>query len=58
MPVHPIVRLGHPALREPARPLARKWVGEPDIQQLVDDMIETMRSASGVGLAAPQLGIG
>jgi peptide deformylase len=30
---------------------------DPSIQSLVDDMIETMRSASGIGLAAPQVGV-
>ncbi len=57
MPVRPIVRLGHPALRTPAPPVAAKRIAEPEIQQLVDDMIETMRAAPGVGLAAPQLGV-
>jgi peptide deformylase len=56
MPARPIVRLGHPALRSPAQPLAPNQIGDPEIQTLIDDMIETMREAHGVGLAAPQLG--
>jgi peptide deformylase len=56
MPVRPIVRLGHPALRTPAQPIAPERLREAEIQQLIDDMVETMRDASGVGLAAPQLG--
>ena len=57
MPVRPIVRLGHPALRSVAQALPPGRIGEPAIQELVDDMIETMRAAHGVGLAAPQVGI-
>ncbi len=32
-------------------------VGRGDIQDLIDDMVETMRAESGVGLAAPQVGV-
>lgn len=58
MPVLPIVRLGHPALRTPARPVEPGRIREPEIQQLIDDMVDTMRDARGVGLAAPQIGVG
>ena len=57
MPVRPIVRLGHPALRTPAEPVDVERLSEPEIQTLIDDMSETMLEAGGVGLAAPQLGI-
>ncbi|HEX6904505.1 MAG TPA: peptide deformylase [Thermoanaerobaculia bacterium] len=56
MPVRPIVRLGHPALRTPARPIPPALITEPDFQALIDDMVETMHDARGVGLAAPQIG--
>lgn len=55
MPVRPIVRLGHPSLRTPARPVAPQQIASPELQALIDDMIETMREARGVGLAAPQV---
>ena len=58
MPARPIVRLGHPALRTPARPVAPEELAEPATQALIDDLIETMRGAAGVGLAAPQVGVG
>ncbi len=58
MPVRPVVRLGHPALREPAAPVAAAELGTPGLRALIEEMIETMGAASGVGLAAPQLGIG
>lgn len=53
----PIVRLGHPALRTPAGPLPPERLREPEVQQLIDDMVETMRDADGVGLAAPQVAV-
>ena len=56
MPVRPIVRLGHPALRSPAQPLPPARIMDPEIQTLIDEMVETMLDAHGVGIAAPQLG--
>ena len=49
----PIRHYPDPVLREPAKP-----VGEvtDEIRRLADDMIETMKEADGVGLAAPQVG--
>ena len=58
MPELPIVRLGHPALRTPAEPVVPARVVERAFQRLIDDMVETMRAAEGVGLAAPQVGFG
>jgi len=56
MSIRPIVRLGHPTLRGVARALAPGQIGEAGVQELIDDMVETMRTAHGVGLAAPQVG--
>ncbi len=53
----PNVRVGHPALRTPAGPLPPERLREPEVQQLIDDMVETMRDADGVGLAAPQVAV-
>ena len=58
MAVLPIVRLGHPALRTPADPVPADRLGGAELRALVADMIETMRAAEGVGLAAPQVGVG
>ena len=55
MPLRTIVRLGHPALRTPALPVPTERIGEPELQALIDDMIETMHESHGVGLAAPQV---
>jgi peptide deformylase len=48
-----IVQYGHPVLRQKCRPVE---VVDERIRQLVADMLETMVDASGVGLAAPQVG--
>jgi peptide deformylase len=58
MALRNIVRLGHPALRTPAEPVPEERISEGEIQQLIDDMLETMLDAHGVGLAATQLGLG
>jgi peptide deformylase len=54
MSTRTIVSLPDPVLRRKARPVTR-FDGE--IQTLIDDMIETMRQAPGVGLAAPQVNV-
>jgi peptide deformylase len=55
MALLPIVRAGHPILRQIAQPIADPT--DPEVQRLVEDMIETMDEAGGVGLAAPQVGV-
>jgi peptide deformylase len=57
MAIREIVRLGHPALRTAARPLQPEELAEEEVQSLVDDLVDTMRAAGGVGLAAPQVGV-
>ena len=54
MTLRTIVTLPDPVLRRKARPVK---TFSKDLQTLIDDMIETMRDAPGVGLAAPQVGI-
>ncbi len=55
MTILKIATLGEPVLRQPARPLTTDELRSPKIQQLIDDMIETMRDADGAGIAAPQV---
>src|SRR5690606_4689658 len=50
--IYPIVMYGDPVLRQRAQDIKPGT----DIKQLVEDMFETMRGASGIGLAAPQIG--
>ena len=51
-----ILEIGHPVLRERARELTTEELASPEIQRLIDDMIDTMRAAAGAGLAANQVG--
>ena len=53
MAVLKIARMGHPVLARIADPVADPT--DPEIHRLVDDMIETMVDAPGIGLAAPQV---
>ncbi|KAL3511871.1 hypothetical protein ACH5RR_024588 [Cinchona calisaya] len=57
-PVLPeIVRAGDPVLHEPALEVRPEEIGSERIQNIIDDMVQIMRKAPGVGLAAPQIGI-
>jgi len=50
----PIVGYGHPVLKQKAEEIDENY---PNLKELLDNMWETMYNASGVGLAAPQVGI-
>jgi peptide deformylase len=50
-----IARLGHPVIRQVAEPVSTEELRSVSVQDLIDDMVETMRDADGVGLAAPQV---
>jgi peptide deformylase len=54
MAVRPIVKYGHPMLHKPSEPV-REIDGT--IRKLLDDMVETMYAAPGIGLAAPQIAV-
>jgi peptide deformylase len=56
MPVREVLRMGHPVLRERAKPVER--FGTPELRSLLEDMKDTMAAKSGAGLAAPQIGVG
>ena len=55
MAIFPIRVFPDPVLRMAARPVG---VVDDEVRRLIDDMLETMYAAPGVGLAAPQIGIG
>ena len=50
-----IVKYGDPVLETPCEPVME--FDTPELRQLVEDLFETMYEASGVGLAAPQVGL-
>ena len=52
--IRPIVKYGDEILHRPAE---RVDAMTPELQVLIDDMIDTMYAAPGVGLAAPQVGV-
>ncbi len=49
----PIVKYGHPILRQKGEPIR---ADRENLRQLISDMLETMREANGIGLAAQQIG--
>ena len=53
--IHPIVKYGDPVLETPGKRVEKF---DEDIEKLVADMFESMYAAAGVGLAAPQIGVG
>lgn len=53
--IYPIVAYGDPILRKVTREIQE---GEVDVREIANNMFETMYNASGVGLAAPQVGLG
>lgn len=55
MAIFPIRTFGDPVLRTPAREVEEI---DDKIRKLITDMIDTMYDAPGVGLAAPQIGVG
>ena len=55
MAVREVLRMGHPVLRQVARPVER--FDTPELHALVADMMDTMASLDGAGLAAPQIGV-
>ncbi len=55
MAILKVAQLGHPVLRLRAEPVPVGMITSPEIQTLIDNMIETKDEYSGVGLAAPQV---
>jgi peptide deformylase len=55
MTVHAILKMGDPRLLRKAEPVTE--FDTPELHALIEDMMETMHAAGGVGLAAPQIGV-
>jgi peptide deformylase len=55
MTVLDIAEVGDPVLRERAREVSAEELRSPEVQRLIDDMIETKRAANGAGIAANQV---
>jgi peptide deformylase len=55
MAILKVARLGHPILRQVAHAVPVARIRSPEVQRLIDDMVETMREYDGAGLAANQV---
>jgi peptide deformylase len=55
MAIRKIATIGHPVLREVARPLTKEELQSSETQRFIDDLIETMFDANGAGIAANQV---
>ena len=56
MSIFKIARMGHPVLKRRAEEIPEPWA--PEIAALIEDMLDTMADADGLGLAAPQVHVG
>ena len=54
--IYPIVKFGDPVLEREADTVTE--FDTPELHKFIEDMFESMYAAKGVGLAAPQIGIG
>ena len=50
-----VAKMGHPCLRATAREIPPESIASPQVQRLIDDMVDTMVDYQGIGLAAPQV---
>ena len=57
MAIRSILKMGDPLLLRDSIPIQINQISSTEIQTLIDDMLETMYSRNGAGLAAPQLGV-
>lgn len=57
MAVRDILEIGHPVLARPAMEVDASAIQSAEVQQWIDDIVDTMRHANGAGLAANQIGI-
>jgi len=55
MAIKQILTLGNPLLHEPAKPVDN--VPSMALEQLIDDLLDTMQHLNGIGIAAPQIGV-
>ncbi|MEM7080767.1 MAG: peptide deformylase [Pseudomonadota bacterium] len=55
MAVRTIIRMGHPTLRQRAPEVPPADIGSAALSALVEDMVDTLHDAGGIGLAAPQI---
>jgi peptide deformylase len=57
MTIYSVLKMGNPLLLQTSHPIKISQITSPEVQILIDDMLETMYAVHGAGLAAPQIGI-
>lgn len=55
--VKEVRQLGDPCLRKPAEIVSESEFGTPELKELAQDLLDTMRATNGAGIAAPQIGV-
>jgi peptide deformylase len=57
MAIRTIIRMGHPLLRETAQTVPPEAFNTPEMDELLNDLYDTMIESQGIGIAAPQIGV-
>ena len=57
MAIRPILKMGEPLLLQTATQIPSEAIASNEIQEIIQDLLDTMKDANGAGLAAPQIGI-
>lgn len=57
MAIRPILKMGEPLLLQTAIQVPPEAIASNEIQDIIQDLLDTMKDANGAGLAAPQIGI-
>lgn len=57
MAARPVIRMGHPTLRQTAELVTLSEIDTPEFKELLSDMYDTMKVEGGIGIAAPQINI-
>jgi peptide deformylase len=57
MAIRPILKMGEPLLLQTAIQVSPEAISSSEIQEMIQDLLDTMKDANGAGLAAPQIGI-
>lgn len=57
MSARKVIRMGHPTLREVAKPVTMEELHSAEFKQLLIDMYDTMKVEGGIGIAAPQINV-
>jgi peptide deformylase len=57
MTARPVIRMGHPTLRQTAEPVILSEISTPEFKELLANLYDTMKVEGGIGIAAPQINV-